>query len=203
MNPRMTLGLLAVLLALGGYVYFGGPSSGQANQPAAKDKPPDQQVDVLRLDDRDIQQVVARKGGQQTVLEKDADKWILQPSGETADRLRVNGLVSRLATLRATRRFAEPGNLADYGLTAPDMTLTVRQSDGTEYTLAFGAKAPAEAGTYAKLSNEPAVFVVSNAIVQDAGRLIAEPPREPPTPTPGPTSTPAPPPVEATPTPSP
>ena len=191
MNPRVTLGLLAVLLALGGYVYFAGPAGGQADQPTAKDKTAEQQFDVLRFDDRDIQQIVARRGGQQTVAEKNGEgAWRLVPSGENADRWRVVGLVSRLAGLRATRRLAEPGNLADYGLATPDLTVTLRQSDGKEHSILFGAKAPAEAGTYAKVVDDAAVYVVSNAVAQDAERLVTEPPRESPSPSPVPTSAP-------------
>ena len=201
MNPRVTLGLLAVLLALGGYVYFSDGSGGAAPQPGAKDKPADQQLDVLKLEDRDVQRLVARKGDQQTTVERDADgNWRLLPTGEPADRLRLNSLVLRLSGLRATRRFAEPANLADYGLTTPDTSVTLTLASGGELTLLFGAKAPAEAGTYAKRSDDSAVFVVSSATVQDLERLVTEPPREPPTPTPAPTATPAPG-AEPTPTP--
>ena len=42
MNPRVTLGLLAVLLALGGYIYFGGapPSPEAAGKPTIPGQPP-------------------------------------------------------------------------------------------------------------------------------------------------------------------
>jgi hypothetical protein len=210
MNPRVTLGLLAVLVALGGYVYFAGPSA-SATQPAGpagkdkgavgKEKAADEQLEVWRLEEREIQRLAIQKGVQQTVVQKDpSGEWSLQPSGEPADRLRINGLLLRLATLRATRRFGEPGNLADYGLATPESTVTIRQSDGTEYTLELGGKAPAEAGTYARRSDAAAVFVVSNAIVQDLERLLTEPPRQP-TPTPVPPETPTP--VESTPSPTP
>lgn len=191
MNPRVTLGLLAVLLTLGGYVYFAGPTGGQADQATAKDKIGEQQFDVLRFDDRDIQRIVADVGGQQTVAEKDAEGlWKLQPGGESADRLRIVGLVSRLSSLRATRRLSEPGSLADYGLLTPNQTVALRQSDGREHTVLFGAKAPAEAGTYAKVGDDAAVYVVANAVAQDAERLVTEPPRESPSPSPLPTSAP-------------
>lgn len=192
MNPRVTLGLLAVLVALGGYVYFAGPSGGETSPSAAKEKPVDPQLDVLKFDDRETQRLVVRRGEQQTTVEKDADgTWRLQPSGEPADRMRLNGVLLRLSSLRATRRFEEPASLADFGLAVPQMGLTVRQGDGTELGLLLGGKAPAEAGTYAKRTDEAAVFVISNALVQDLERLLTEPPREP-TPTPVPTATPAP-----------
>jgi Domain of unknown function (DUF4340) len=188
MSPRVTLGLLAVLLALGGYVYFS-DSPGQASPPAAKDKPADPQLEVLQFDDRNTQRLTVEKGGQRTVVEKDANgNWTLQPSGEPADRSRLNGILLRLSGLRATRRFAESPDLADYGLAAPETSVTVTQADGSEYRIEFGARAPAEAGVYARRDAEPAVFLVSAAILQDVERLISEPPLQP-TPTPAPTPT--------------
>jgi hypothetical protein len=202
MNPRLTLGLLAVLVALAGYVYFS-PESGQANQPAGKDKPAEPQAEVLQFNDRETQRLTAQRGDQQTTVDKTADgNWILQPSGEPADRLRLNGLLIRLSTLRASRRLGEPGDLADFGLATPETSVTIVQADGAELRLLFGARAPAEAGTYVKRPDDPAVYVVSNAIAQDVERLLAEPPREPPTPTPAP-ATPTPLDGESTATPTP
>lgn len=197
MNLRVTVALLAVLVALGGYVYFGDASGGQASAPAGaagKEKPIDQSLEVWSITDRDVQRISVRRADQVTELEKDADgNWTLQPSGEPADRLRVSGVLSRLASLRGTRRFDQPASLADYGLDAPATVVTLRQADATELTLLLGSKAPAEAGTYAKRGDDAAVFVVSNALVQDLDRLVTEPPRAVPTSAPTP--------VEATPTP--
>ena len=205
MSPRLTLGLLALFVALGGYVYFspqsdaGGPSA-QARGSAAKDKPSEPQAEVFKFDDRESQRLVVQVGDRQTVVQKDGEgTWRLQPGDEPADRARMSGILVRLAGLRASRRIAEPGNLADYGLAAPSTVATVRQADGTELTLLLGAKAPAEAGTYAKRPDDPAVFVVSNALVQDLERLLNEPPLQPtPLPTVQPTAAP-----EPTPTPAP
>ena len=210
MSPRLTLGLLALFLALGGYVYFSpqsgpGGSSAQAKGPAAKDTPADAQAEVFTFEDRDSQRLAVRAGERQTTIEKDAEgTWRLQPGNEPADRTRISSVLLRLAGLRASRRIAEAGNLADYGLTTPSLAVTVRQADGTEFDLLLGAKAPAEAGTYAKRPEDSTVFVVSNALVQDLERLVTEPPLQPtpaptvppvrptPAPDPGPTGTPAP-----------
>jgi hypothetical protein len=189
MNPRVTLGLLAILVALGGYVYFGAPGSGATAEPGATTKgaAPEQQPEIFKLDDREIARLVVRRGEQQTVVEKDADgNWFLRPSGEPADKLRLSGLVLRLSSLRATRGVTDLGNLTDFGLTSPMYTLQLATPDGSEHTLFFGAKAPAEAGTYVKRPDAPTIYVVSNALAQDVERLIAEPPVASPTPTPSP-----------------
>lgn len=188
MSPRVTVGLLAVLLALGGYVYFGGSGSSQTTQPGAKTKDSaDQQLEVFKLDDRDVNQIVARRGDQQTTVQKDADgNWLLHPSGQAADKLRISGLTLRLASLRASRRLGDSGNPAEFGLADPALSLLMGTSGGGQYTLLMGSKAAAEAGTYAKRADDPSIFVISNALAQDVEKLINEPPVAPPTPTPSP-----------------
>lgn len=199
MNPRITLGLLAVLLALGGYVYFGGAPAGPdaAGKPtglgaASKEKPADPQLDVFAFQDRDVERLTVRNAaGQQAAVEKTGDAtWALQPSGEPADRLRISGILLRLSNLRATRRIAEPANLADYGLTQPSATASIGLAGADDLSLALGGKAPAESGTYAQKGGDSAVYVISNAVAQDLERLVNEPPREP-TPTPLPSPSPA------------
>ena len=204
MNPRVTLGLLAVLLALGGYIYFGGAPAdpnaatkpgvpGKPTGPGAagKEKPADPQLDVFAFEDRSVQRLTVRNAaGQQVAVEHTGDgNWVLQPGGEPADRLRISGILLRLSTLRATRRIADPANLAEFGLSQPPLTTTIALADAGEQTLTLGGRAPAESGTYAQKGGDSAVYVISNAVAQDLERLVNEPPR-PPTPTPLPSPSP-------------
>jgi hypothetical protein len=99
----------------------------------------------------------------------------------------------RLSNLRATRRIAQPPNLADFGLSQPSATATITVADAGDLTLVLGGKAPAESGTYAQKGGDSAVYVISNAIAQDLERLVNEPPREP-----TPTIAPSPPPAGTT-----
>lgn len=189
MNPRVTLGLLALFLALGGYLYFSPPAGGAdadaASKLGAKPAPgkgsvADAQTEVFQFDERESQRLVVQTGERRTVVEKDPEgNWRLRPGDEPADRTRVQGTLVRLAGLRATRRLGETANLGDYGLMTPPLSVTVLQAAGTEFTLLLGSKAPADAGTYAKRTDDPAVFVVSNALVQDLERLVSEPPVQP------------------------
>jgi hypothetical protein len=188
MSPRVTVGLLAILLALGAYVYYGAPaSSPSAAAPAAKT--PDPQLDIWTLDASQIQAVDVRRGDQRAGVERAGDEWRLTPSGEPADRLRVNSLIFRLASVKATYRLASVSNEAEFGLAAPTMFVTVRLANGESRALTIGGKAPAESGTYVRKDGDEAVYLVSNALVQDLERLVTEPPR-PPSPTPLPSPSP-------------
>ncbi len=192
MNPRVTVGLLAVLIALSAYVYYGAPATSPAT-PTPGAKPADAQLDVWTLEESQIQAVSVRRGDQEAGVERAGEEWRLTPSGEPADRLRVNSLMFRLAAIRATFRVPSTTNDAEFGLATPSMVATVRLSSGETRTLTVGGKAPAESGTYARKDGDAAIYLISNALVQDLERIVTEPPRPPsPTPLPSPASSPSP-----------
>ncbi len=193
MNPRVTIGFLAVLAVLGVAVYFSefrreAPPPG----PAAKEKD-DPQLVVWTFDDRDVARVEVVKDENTTTVEREVEEWVLQPSGEPAERFRINSLLSRLATLKGTKRVDDPGlDLGPFGLVRPQMATRLTMKDLTVFELLVGAKTPAEAGTYVMKPGDPTVFVIANTIVSDLERMVTEPPKAPPIPTPFPTITPTP-----------
>lgn len=178
MNPRVTVGLLAVLIALGAYVYFG-PPAGSAGPGAAATPTVAVQLDLWRLDDGQIQTIQVNRGADQVAVSRNADGWTLTPPGVPGDNLRINSLTFRLASLRATRRLDSVTNLGEYGLGTPAIVSTIGMADGTARTLKLGAKAPAESGTYAMKDADTTVYLISNAIAQDLERLLTEPPIQP------------------------
>jgi hypothetical protein len=192
MNPRVTVGLLAVLVALGAYVYFGpSPAASPAGPtPATKAQPP-QQIELWSVEESQIQSVSVQRGGQIAGVMRSGEEWQLTPSGEPADRLRVNSLILRLAKVNATYRVTTATNDAEFGLAAPAMMATINLASGDSRTLTVGSKAPAESGTYVRASGDSAIYLVSNALVQDLERIVTEPPH-PPSPTPLPSPSPAP-----------
>lgn len=196
MNPRVTVGLLAVLLALSAYVYFGPPAGAPASPTPGTKAPDAAQLEVWGLDESQIQSVSVQRAGQEAGVERAGEEWRLTPSGEPADRLRVNSLIFRLATIRATYRVAGAANEAEFGLATPAMVATIRLANGETRTLTIGSKAPAESGTYARKDGDPTIYLVSNALAQDIDRIVTEPPRPPsPTPLPSPSPDPSPSPV--------
>jgi hypothetical protein len=203
MNPRVTVGLLVVLAALGVGVYFSefrdgssSPSPSPPSAPGGAAAPPaataDPMLQMYQIDDKEIVRLEFLKGGISTILTKDGEDWLLQPSGELAERFRVNSLLVRIATLKANRRIAEAESLEIYGLTSPEMIMRLWRQDETLYELIVGGKTPNEAGTYARRPDDPAVFVLPNTVTDDIGKMVTEPPKAPPTSTPFPTSTPTP-----------
>lgn len=183
MNPKVTVGLLAILLALGAYVYFGPtppPSAPAAiSGPGASiptQKPADPALQLWMLDENQIQTVSVQRGAQTAGVQRAGEEWIITPSGQPADRLRVNSVIFRLANVRATYRVENATNDAEFGLAAPALTATIGLADGSNQSLMIGQKAPAESGTYVRKAGDPSVYLLSNALVQDLERLVTEPP---------------------------
>ena len=192
MNPRVTVGLLAVLLALSAYVYYG-PQAGPPPGPTPAAKAPDPSLELWTLEESQIQSVSVQRSGQEAGVQRAGEEWQLTPSGEPADRLRVNSLIFRLASVRATYRVPNATDDAQFGLLAPTMVATVRLASGDARTLTLGTRAPAESGTYVRVNGDPNVYLVSNALAQDLERIVTEPPRPPsPTPLPSPSPSPSP-----------
>lgn len=204
MSPKVTVGLLALMIALGVYVYYGPeqappPGAATASKPGMPPAPatPDPALELWAAPEAQIQTVTVQRAGQTAGVERDGEGWKLVPSGAPADRLRVNSLVFRLSTVRATYRVPNVTSDAEFGLNAPQLTASIALSNGSTLRLTVGAKAVAETGTYARKDSDPGVYLVSNALVQDLERLVTEPP-VPPTPTPAPS-----PEAEVTPSPNP
>jgi hypothetical protein len=200
MNPRVTIGMLVVLAALGIGVYFAEFREGSSTPTSASPPPPggapaapaataDPLLQMFQIDDKEIVKLEFLRGGAMTTLTKDGDDWLLQPTGEPAERFRVNSLLVRVATLKANRRIGEPENLQVYGLTTPDMIMRLWRQDDTLYELLVGGKTPNDAGTYAMRPDDPAIFVLPNTVTGDIEKMVTEPPKAPPTSTPFPTST--------------
>lgn len=201
MNFRLTAVLVAVLVTLGGIVWF----SEFRDKGAATATPADKQrAEIFKFDDKETKRLEVSTSDQKIDVQKDeGGEWVLQPSGLPADRLRLTSVLFRLGSLQATRRVADQAtNLAEYGLQDPVLATIVTQNDGSTYILQIGSKAPTESATYAKRGTDFAVFLIASQLVTDLERLVTEPPIQQPTPTPAPipTLTPTP---EVTPTPSP
>jgi hypothetical protein len=183
MDFRLTAIMFAVLAGLGAVVWFSEfrDKGSAAATPADKPKP-----EIFKFDDKEAKQVEVARADQKVLVEKDEQgNWVLQPSGLPGDRVRITSVLSRLASLQATRQVTDaPTDLAQYGLDNPNLTATVTQTDGSSYILQTGARAPSDAGTYVKKADEPAVFLIANQIVTDLERLVTEPPIQQPTPTP-------------------
>lgn len=210
MSYKTTLILLAILVVVGGGVYW------QDIRPGPKKEAP-KATQILSFDAKDINSLEVTYNNKTTELHKEGDsKWQLtKPENADADYWSVEGMISRLGNLSANRALTGTvGDLATYGLDHPIIEAKVGTTQGKQDTLTVGDKSPDGTAYYVKRNDSDTIFLVSTSLISDVQKLVTNPPKAIPTPTPAPATpapsaaTPAPPattptPGAATPTPTP
>lgn len=59
-----------------------------------------------------------------------------------------------------------PGDLDEYGLKQPDLTVIIGYRDGAKETLHFGGAVPTGSGRYLQLDGDPAVYIVAESVYE-------------------------------------
>jgi len=153
---RSFVGLLAVLLALGGYLYFV-ESKREAESEDGKEK-------VFSVEADKIDELTVKsESGDQTTLKKTGTDWqIVQPAAFQPDSAEVSNITTNLASLERQRVIDEnPADIAEYGLAKPRIEIGVT-SAGQQKKLLIGRKTPPGTDLYAKLADSPRVFLISS-----------------------------------------
>ena len=192
MNYRVTLGFLVVAAVLAVLVYgldkFNIGPTASNNTNATSTTTAAQQPQILSFDDSKVNAFELHQGQQSVRIEKQNDNWVVAGTGDPANRVSFNSLITRMASLKATRGVDNPGDLSQYGLDSPKESAIAFLSDGTQYELDIGSKTPVQTGTYAKRADAADVYVIADQFSTDLERLVSDP-KEPPTPTPVPPTT--------------
>lgn len=152
-----------VLAALGGAAWWS-----ERHQKAEASKPPaDAPPKILTIPEDQFKQIqLAKKTGDTTDLVKADGKWqITQPKLLAADQDSVSSLVSSLSSLSSDRLIEDKaGDLSNYGLTTPNERVTITRKDGKTQTLLVGDDTPTGSGAFAKLQNDPRVFMIASYV---------------------------------------
>ena len=154
---RTFLGLLIVLIALGGYLYFV-----ESKRTPGDDGPKKEKVFTVESDK--IEEIAVKsETGEQTTLKKSGTTWqIVSPVSGKPDDAEVNGLTTNLSTLEMQSVVDEnPSDLKEFGLAEPRVVVTFKAA-GQEQTLQIGQKTPPGSDYYAKRGNEKKVFLIAS-----------------------------------------
>jgi hypothetical protein len=154
---RSFLVLLVIGLGLGAYVYFveskRDPSSGDAREK------------VFAGTEADAIQEIAVKSekGERTALKKADGNWqIVEPVTASSDSAEVSGITSNLSNLEVQSVIDEnPQDLKQYGLDPARVEVTFK-AGGQERRLLIGRKTPPGTDVYAKVGDNPRVFLISS-----------------------------------------
>jgi len=171
MRWQTTALLAAVLVALGAFYYVyevrGGPE--RAKTAAQKGR-------LWPAEASDVTEVALRRGRETLRLRREGDGWqIVEPVKARGDRSRIDETLVTLTTARVDREIASaPTQVAEFGLDKPGAEVTLSLKDGRRLALTLGAKSPTGAWVYAREAQKPAVVALSESVLRDATRPLAD-----------------------------
>jgi hypothetical protein len=160
MRPKGLLVAVGLLAVLGGLVWWS-----NKNQAAASKKSTDTTTKILSIPDDQMQEIRIRKAGAEPIeLKREGGKWqITAPKPFAADPDATSSLVSSLGSVAADKTIDDnAADLAEYGLNAPALDITVTKKDGKSEELLIGADTLNNSGAYAKRAGDPHVYTVAS-----------------------------------------
>jgi hypothetical protein len=131
---------------------------------------------VWTLETDDVTQVELERAGESIVLVRDGEGWRLeQPMASAADAAEVEFIIVNLTRIRGARPLPD-ADASQFGLTPPQATLRVSQSDGSVVQLDVGSESPTGSGTYARTESGDVVLVPYSLadVVQTEAAMLRE-----------------------------
>ncbi len=158
MNPRVTLGLAALLVLVGVYI-------------VAVDRPQAQRAEqakhLVQLSKTDVTAVILESPkGTVELMRRDATHWaITRPVQAPAASFSVTDLLDAAADLMPQRTLREAASdLAAYGLDKPTAKITLRTSAAQTVTLEIGKPSPVATALYARVIPGSEIALVDSSI---------------------------------------
>lgn len=160
---RGTLAAAAVLVLLGGYVYWL-----EREDPDALSEEALFQVTAERI----TRVFIEKPDAETVVVARTEDGFALEAPLETAaDASEVELLLENLQSLAPVRRFApEDGGLESYGLDPARLAVRFETDDGGEHGIRFGDDTLTPSSQYAQRIGEADVLVVADHLYLNLGR---------------------------------
>lgn len=154
MKFRGTLILALLGMAMLAYVIW-------VDKPEQKEE--DQPKTLFKLDEAKIGRIALTDGTATAAAVRGDRKWMLdQPVKALARKDEWNGMASTLSSLSYERIVDEKGaQSSTFGLDKPSLTVTFTGDQGKVYKVDFGQDAPIGSSVYARIGNDPRVFMVS------------------------------------------
>jgi Domain of unknown function (DUF4340) len=148
--------LLLIAIPIGWYAYH------DSTKGPIDDSPKRDKVFSVEADKIDEIEVKSEAGERTTLRRKGTDWEIVQPVAAASDQATVSGITSNLASVEIQRVIEEkPSDLKEFGLAEPRVEVAFK-SGGKERRLQLGQKTPSGSDVYAKLADDPKVFLVSS-----------------------------------------
>jgi uncharacterized protein DUF4340 len=155
---RSTIVLAVILAGLVGYIYYLN-KHGETNTTDTKEKP------FAQVSADDVEEIQIKAQGDTSRVQKSSGTWkLVEPAAADADASELSSITSSLAAVDIQSVVDEkPSDLKQYGLDPARVEVSFRvkgQKDSRR--IFFGDKTPTGGDLYAKLPDQPRVFLVSS-----------------------------------------
>jgi hypothetical protein len=185
---RTTLIVGGVFTALLLYVVLFEARREPPAEPGAQPSPTP--ASVLDINTDDVQALHIAAGDRSLSLVRQEGGWAIAPPGTGASSEAVPAessiywSIDEILQLQARRIVAEDATeLAQYGLDAPAMTVTIEMTRGASEKLLVGRETPDGTAYYLQHAGDPRLYIVDHYKIQTLYDWLADPPYAP-TPTP-------------------
>ena len=135
-------------------------------------------VKILSLKQNDITKLeVKRTLGEDVVMNRTgSDRWkIASPTPLFADQDTVSAILYNLSPLdNATLVENTPGDLKEFGLADPAITITATEKDGKSKTILIGDDTPTNSGAYAMVSGDPKLYSIGTNTKASFNKSLAD-----------------------------
>ncbi len=187
MRLRNTIILLVILIVLLGIAFYS--QSQNPSSAVAQSTPSPSPVPVFQITSDKVSQFqVSDPQKNQTVLVvRQGQDWRMQqPKDSATDPLRVEGAITNLTQLDATRVLTNVTDLGPFGLITPTIEARMVLSDSTQYVIKIGKNTLDSNSSYAlKGDDKSTVYLIPVSVSTVLSDFVNTPPY-PPTATPSP-----------------
>jgi hypothetical protein len=163
--------LAVVLVAVGGFYYLY-----EVHWAPEREKAESRKGRVFSAELSDVTAVQLKRQQDTVSATRSGETWQLKaPVDARGNRAGIEEVVTAVLTARMDREIeADPKALADFGLDKPAADVTVTLKDGKSLGLTLGNKSPTGVWVYAREHGKPAVFVVSDGVLRETTKPVAE-----------------------------
>lgn len=173
MRVRNLLIAAALLLCLSGAVWW----ANKHPKAATPDAEATASVKVADIPASDVVQLdIAQKAGAAVTLKRENGRWaITAPQPLPADQDAVTAMLSALSPMTADSVVTDnPGDVTQYGLGAPPLTVKVYLKNGRTKTFNFGANLVVGSSAYARIDSDPKVYAVPASAKTSFDKSLAD-----------------------------
>jgi virulence-associated protein VagC len=167
-----TSAVLAVLLVLvGGFYYLY-----EVRWAPERERAESRKGRVFTAEAADVSALELRRPDNTVTATREGESWRLTaPVAARGNKGAIEETLTTILTAKMDREIeAKPASLADFGLDKPAAQVTLTLKDGKRVGLDLGAKSPTGVWVYAREHDKPAVFVLSDSVLREATRPVAD-----------------------------